>query len=135
MPSGIYQRTSEHRRKISLALTGEKNPFYGKTHTHEVRKRIQLARLQKYSENSNAWKGDKAGNRAIHEWIRNNFLPPKECQFCGLIKPLDLANMTGVYNREFKNWKYICRKCHVYHDGTIYNLRHFTRRNNYQVAD
>jgi group I intron endonuclease len=35
--------SDNHRMKISKAITGNKNPFYGKTHTEDVRKRISLA--------------------------------------------------------------------------------------------
>lgn len=36
---GIHH-TEEHKRKISDAVSGEKNPFYGKIHSNESRKKI-----------------------------------------------------------------------------------------------
>lgn len=34
----------------------------------------------------------------------------------------DLANITGNYTRDFSNWKYLCRKCHMKSDGRM-NLK------------
>lgn len=33
--------------------------------------------------------------------------------------PKDLANITGIYNRDFRNWRYMCRKCHIEFDNII----------------
>lgn len=38
--------TEEHKRKISEALKGEKNPFFGKHHTEETKQKISESRLK-----------------------------------------------------------------------------------------
>lgn len=50
MPTGVYLRSEEHRRKISEALRGSKNPNYGKKRSletcrkiSETKKRIELS--------------------------------------------------------------------------------------------
>lgn len=53
--------------------------------------------------------------------------PPELCQICNQKLPLDLANITGVYNRDFKNWAYFCRKCHLVFDN-IHNRMWIKRK-------
>ena len=36
-------------------------------------------------------------------------------------KVYDLANK-GIYNRNFDNWEWLCRKCHMLSDGRLENL-------------
>jgi hypothetical protein len=70
--------------------------------------------------NCPSWKGDDVKDRALHRWVRKCFPAPERCQGCKQIKRLDLANVTGVYNRELKNWRYLCRTCHTTLDGNAY---------------
>jgi group I intron endonuclease len=39
--------SDNHKMKISKAIMGNKNPFYGKTHTEDIRKKISLSRKGK----------------------------------------------------------------------------------------
>jgi len=86
----------------------------GRKLTLEHRKKLSLAKM----------KGDKLGYQAIHKLVRRIKPIPLNCEFCGKSKKLQLANMTGVYDINPDNYKYLCSKCHVYHDGTIFNLKH-----------
>lgn len=67
-------------------------------------------------EKNNYWKGDRAGNRAIHVWVKKRFEHIINCQNCGKSGRLDLSNKTGIYNRELKNWQKLCRSCHLKFD-------------------
>jgi len=74
------------------------------------------------------WKGDKIGYTQLHSWVRNNFFPkPILCEICGIKKPYDLANKTGIYARSFDNWCWLCRRCHVLSDGRMMNLVQYRR--------
>jgi hypothetical protein len=84
--------SEEHRRKMSLAKLGAKQPL---------------------------WKGDQVGYGSLHEWVKNHKLRPELCEDCDESPVKDLANITGVYNRDFSNWKYLCHKCHMIRDNTI----------------
>ena len=86
----------EHRRKLSLARLGEKCP---------------------------TWKGDYVGINALHGWVRSRLSRPELCEICNIKPSYDLANITGIYNRDFENWKYLCRSCHIRSDGRINNLK------------
>ena len=64
-------------------------------------------------ENHPRWRGDKATYGPIHKYVRKHNPQPDRCQECGLITTrLDLANTTGIYNRDFVNYRYLCRRCH-----------------------
>ena len=68
-------------------------------------------------ENNPNWKGDNVSYNCLHLWIRKYFLKPNKCSQCGKeTDKLDLANVTGIYNRDFKNWEYMCRSCHMIYD-------------------
>lgn len=68
------------------------------------------------------WSGDKVSYSAIHKRIRRGSPLPKLCEECGSRKPLDLANVTGIYRQDKKNWKFLCRRCHIILDGQVKNL-------------
>lgn len=71
------------------------------------------------------WKGNaKLHTITLHEWVRNNIGVDKICK-CGATENIDLANITGIYERDFSNWEYMCRKCHMRSDNRIYNLKQY----------
>ena len=83
----------------------------------------QISKAKLGSKNPN-WKGNKVGYSALHLWLkRNNIVPkPKFCEKCGENKPFDLANK-GIYDRNPKNWWWLCRKCHMESDGRTTKLK------------
>ena len=89
-------------------------------------KREQLKKTMKgknLNENNGQWKGNEVGYGALHSWIkRNQIVPkPKLCK-CKKNKPFDLANK-GIYDRNPKNWEWLCRKCHMESDGRTAKLK------------
>ncbi len=98
MPKGIYIRTKKHNKNISLNRLDNKNPN---------------------------WKGNKVGYTALHGYINRNYKKPLLCENCKKVKPYDLANK-GIYDRNIKNWEWLCRRCHMIKDGRIKNLYQFT---------
>ncbi len=73
------------------------------------------------------WKADNVGNQGLHKWIRSHFYRTRLCQMCMQTSSYDLANITGMYNREFKNWRYYCRKCHMISDGRLQKINDYNR--------
>lgn len=68
--------------------------------------------------NHGGWKGDRVKYGGLHLWVRKHKPKPDLCEECHRVPPLDLANK-GIYNREFSNWEYLCRKCHMTKDGRL----------------
>lgn len=63
------------------------------------------------------WKGDKVKYLALHTWVKRNFPPKGKCEMCQKRKDkLHTSNKTGVYNRDPKNWWYLCPSCHALYD-------------------
>lgn len=116
MPKG-RKLSEEHRRKISEAQLGERNHNFGKHHSLETRKKISDSEL---GEKHHSWKGDDVGYRSLHDWVRRYLPIPDLCIICFNVPPQDLANLTGIYKREFINWGYMCTRCHVLYDRDYY---------------
>lgn len=116
--------TEEARRKIGEAgkkRVGEKNSMFGKKHTAETRMKMTEAQKGLFAHEKNPmWKGDDVSNKVLHKYIRRHLPQPHLCEFCNTKPSEDLANITGIYNREFINWKYLCRKCHHDHDKELH---------------
>jgi hypothetical protein len=62
------------------------------------------------------WKGDEVSYKGLHQWMRRHIPKPDFCQSCKIEPPRDMANVTGIYNREPVNWKWLCRSCHKLFD-------------------
>ncbi len=74
-------------------------------------------------EKNGQWKGDGVGLGALHDYIKYHLPKPNQCEGCGEIKKLDLANISQEYKRDFSDWEWICRKCHMHKDGRAMRLR------------
>ena len=73
-----------------------------------------------YSKEKNSnWKADSNNYQTIHSWLLVNFRK-KKCEKCGVTnKKLDWALLKGKkYQRERKNFKILCRSCHLKYDYT-----------------
>jgi len=86
-------------------LASELQPMFGKKHSKET--------LEKMSgENNPSWKGDKAGYKAIHLWVRKHKPKMNSCEFCGKHEELVMASKTHKYTRDLDEYLWLCRKCH-----------------------
>lgn len=99
----------------------------GKKHTEEHKRKIGEAQRGEKSKN---WLGDAAGYSAIHRHVRKYFPKPDKCHLCKEKPPKEVACITGIYNRDFSNWAWLCYQCHRDWDN-IYErtLRHRWDRN------
>lgn len=130
--------TEEAKRKISESLKGRKRPPRSEEWSRklsEVNKGKKLSEItkKKISEankgknktiNNGRWRGKEAGYNALHMFVRKYLPRPELCEHCNVKPSLDLANITGIYNRDFKNWKYLCRKCHYNRDKELHEKNH-----------
>lgn len=69
------------------------------------------------------WKGNDVGYHALHQWVRTRLPKPGLCQICNKVPPHDMANISGRYLRDLKDWQYVCRKCHMLNDGRLVKFR------------
>lgn len=81
----------------------------------------EISVKSKLGKNNPMWKGNKVGLVALHQWVSKRLSKPKLCQCCNQETPYDLANK-GIYNRDLKNWEWLCRSCHMKKDGRTKEL-------------
>ena len=74
------------------------------------------------NETHSQWKGDEVKYRALHQWVRKNKPKEQYCEHCKQEKILELANK-GEYNRNFDNYVWLCRSCHLKMDRKNSNTR------------
>lgn len=119
MPRGIYKH---YPHKVGYNK-GKDNPMFGKKLAKQGRKKISLA-LQ--GENNGLWKGNKASYVAIHIYVKNHNLKPKTCLTCNKKIKVELHNLSGKYSREFSDWEWLCRRCHMIKDNRLFNLKQYS---------
>lgn len=112
----------EHRFKRGHNAKGIGNPMYGK-------KNPQFAELCKkqVGENNPNYRNLKedATKKALHAYV-SRYFPKSEhpiCMLCDNSPSHDLACITGIYNREFKNWAWFCKSCHMKYDNIVRNFK------------
>lgn len=86
-------------------------------------------RPSKLGEKNPMWKGNDVGYSSLHEWVRKYKKQPPLCEKCNLVPPLDLANK-GIYDRNFANWEFLCRRCHMKQDSRLTMFREMFRDKN-----
>jgi hypothetical protein len=74
--------------------------------------------FQGLAEKNSNWQGDNVGYGSLHRWVIRRLPKPEICPSCNKRKAHDLANR-GIYDRNLKNWEWLCRKCHMQSDGRL----------------
>ncbi len=116
------KHTEEARKKMSLALLGKRKFNYPKNRKSrkfnpETYRKISESlkgKKQPWNSDSNhySWQGDKVGYKPLHSWLKRKGIKLKYCEKCNSTNKLELANKTGIYDRNFKNWITLCVNCH-----------------------
>ena len=88
-------------------------------HSKEWNKNVALSKM---GPKNAMWKGDKVDVNTLHKWIKRHLVKPDKCDICKKVPPYDLANKTGTYSRDFLNWYWLCRRCHMLSDGRMEKL-------------
>lgn len=128
---GLTKKTNESLRKMSenkkgikkpehsKRMSGKNNPFYGKHHTKETKKKLSEGRKGK---NNPSWKGNKASINSIHRWVETEKPKIGICSICNNYhKKTYLANIDHKYKRNRDDFFELCIYCHRLYDG----IRHF----------
>ena len=76
----------------------------------------------RYGKDSGNWKGDNASYISIQRWVCKKIPRPKLCEICGNVPPTIVKNIAGVCNRDFINYKCICRSCEKPINNTVRRL-------------
>jgi hypothetical protein len=105
---GIYSK--EYRKKLSKAHKGQKL-------SEEIKRKISLALK---GEKNVFWKGENVGYRNLHHWVERNLGRPTQCKICGRDnlsgKKIHWANKSRKYHRTLDDWLRLCAVCHRQYD-------------------
>jgi hypothetical protein len=88
-----------------------------KTRKGRMPLKLNKQSLSKIGDKNPQWKGDDVSYGKLHDWVATR-LPKTMCNDCKVKESYDLANK-GIYNRELKNWEWLCRQCHMKKDGRL----------------
>lgn len=110
--NGFWRNREETARKISLANKGRKM-------SKEWKEKMSKSKM---GEKNPMWKGDNVGYGKLHEWLRNHKPKPKLCEDCNKKIPEEIANISGIYIRDVKDYKWLCKSCHAKRDKIFLNF-------------
>lgn len=98
MPTGVYKRTDETRKRMSASKMGHPPTNTG------------------FEENAANWKGNKVGYWGLHKWVEKHLGKPHFCEHCGKRnlkhRQYNWANKSKKYKRVLSDWLRLCIKCH-----------------------
>jgi len=122
-----YKYTDEQRKNWADKARLQK----GAKRSPEACKNIGLGKKGKKHPN---WKGDKVSYVGLHCWVNSNWIKEKKCEVCDQTdqKFYDWANL-GIYNRERKNWKVMCRSCHNKSHNKAKHLEEFNKKKQIEI--
>lgn len=127
MPTGVYKRTAEHKKKISDTLKGRmpKNSVAG------WNKGI-VGYGKMTGKNHHQWKGKKVGYKCLHDWVRKWKGKPNHCSVCGDTskRMYHWCNIDHTYRRVLEDYISMCVPCHRNHDYKNNNYQKYARRKN-----
>lgn len=102
----IYWKKGHNMRGKS----GDRHPCWGRKLSENERRLISIRNRGEAASN---WAGDSVGYKGLHKWVHGYKPKPQYCETCGISKPFDVACVNGIYKRDFRNWKWLCRHCHM----------------------
>lgn len=77
-----------------------------------TREKMRIAKKGKFVNEKNPnWRGDDVSYEQLHLWIKDHKPKPLLCELCGEKKKLELANISGEYKRDVKDFLWVCRSC------------------------
>lgn len=116
--------SEETRRKMSESKKGKKKPQRTEEHKHNMSEAMKGKNL---GGNNPCWKGDDAGYTSIHDWVKKYKPTSKICDRCHKEKRLEIANISGLYRRDIKDYRWLCHRCHKKYDRMKYRKGHPVR--------
>ncbi len=113
----LYHQEVKTLREVAAVLRVSTGRICTAMRRYGIKARPNIQRKMHGPDNNN-WKGDKAGNDALHKRLYAG--QKEECEVCGTkdkARTYDWANLTGKYH-DPKDYKRMCRKCHRLYDFT-----------------
>lgn len=127
--SGMTQEQLAKKYQSDATTIRKRLRFWGvtlrtKTEMQIGRKNHQYGNIGEQSPN---FKREGITYNSLHAWVRKHKPKPNYCMSCGQVKPLLEIACKGKYDRNFDNYEWLCRKCHMIKDGRLDNLLRYRR--------
>lgn len=119
----LKKRMSEARKgkPVWWMLRGLPNPMQGKKTSENPQHKQAMVEFQ--GKANPAWKGNKVGYTALHQWVYKKLGQPRLCEHCGNsdLKPRQYhwANKSRKYKRNVTDWIRLCASCHKKYDNAV----------------
>jgi hypothetical protein len=139
-PDDVVARVSamyaagDTQHEIATAVGLSQKVVWNLMRRHGLTARVAAKRNQRGAKNA-SWKGDRAGNEALHRRLYALYGKPCVCDVCGTkdANAYDYANLSGRYE-DLTDYAAMCRSCHSKYDGKISNIRKMRRDVDAQAA-
>ena len=111
---GLYWGLEYNQREIGDLFNLTQTSIYNRMRRYNIPTRdcSEYNKGKNQNEKSWNWKGDAVGYSAVHNWVRKRKEKPDKCVMCNKKPPRDLANISGKYRRDIRDYIYVCVKCH-----------------------
>lgn len=127
MPTGVYKRTEETKRKMSLSKKGKLSNAKSKHWKLSEERKKQLSKTNKGDKNGR-WKGDDANYHSMHTYLGRNFGKANKCKNrenkclnfeCNRkSNKFHWANMKNHnYSHKIEDYMMLCASCHKKFDS------------------
>ena len=133
----------DYKSGLSTTKIAEKYKISRSTVQAYLSKKTKLRTISEANRgvNNPNWAGDRdISVNSLHSWVRRNKPMAELCEDCNDKPPRDLANISHTYNkstytRDFNNWNWLCRSCHMNQDGRIKNLKQGHYHNRKEIGE
>lgn len=119
IPKDIIEKRVKSRSGYSHSEeTIEKMRKSSKGFSEVARINQKISAKKRTGVKNSKWKGDKAGEDAMHDWIKRKLGTPNYCEHCKKSdkRVYDWANKDHSYKRKIEDYMRLCRSCHRKYD-------------------
>ena len=114
--SGVSSWCKEcHKEYMKLYREKNREKLLKQAREHTIKNRENHKRYMKKS-NEIFYKENGFSYGPRHRWVAKHKQKPKICCICNERRKLELANISGEYKKDIKDFLWVCRKCHILFD-------------------
>ena len=120
----LYWGKEYSLREIGRQINVHSSNIFNKMKKYSIPRREHSNSILRGEEHPSSIPINKLSYDGLHIRLRKHKPKPLQCSMCGEIKKLELANISGKYKRDIRDFIWVCRSCHMWWDGRIKNLKY-----------
>ena len=124
IPCVGQSRPGKYNGMFGSSRTEDKNPFYGKQHNEETKRRMSKGRIGALPFWEHPFYKERPGYVAIHTWVKRRKGSAQQCSKCQKTNEetkVGWANKDHLYKRNLDDFFELCTKCHRQYDRKFNN--------------